>query len=221
MLRPIIELSGDGSHTVKSPVFDTLYHSHHGALSESMVVFIDAGLNFLKERNPTSITVFEMGMGTGLNALLAYQWAENYKISLTYHTVEAYPIASEVTALLNYGERCGDTDIFDLLHELSWNIPHNISEYFKFTKFHSDIESLDIHSYYDLIFYDAFAPNSQAHLWEIPVLQKMYQCLNPKGVLVTFCAQGAFKRNLKSVGFDVFGIPGPPGKREMTRALKK
>jgi tRNA U34 5-methylaminomethyl-2-thiouridine-forming methyltransferase MnmC len=31
---------------------------------------------------------------------------------------------------------------------------------------------------------------------------------------------GQFKRDLKSIGFNVEAIPGPPGKREMTRATK-
>nr|HMU05404.1 MnmC family methyltransferase [Saprospiraceae bacterium] len=72
----------------------------------------------------------------------------------------------------------------------------------------------------DVVFYDAFAPSSQPHLWELPILNKMYQILNDGGVLVSYCAQGAFKRNLKSCGFTIESIPGPPGKREMTRAIK-
>ncbi len=221
MLKPTIEVSGDGSHTVKSPIFNTLYHSNHGALSESMTVFIDAGLNYLKSQGYTSIEVFEMGFGTGLNALLTYQWAVDKKIPIKYHTVEAYPVDISVIEALNYGDRCGDKYILENLHLSTWDEAHTLSKYFTFKKYHTEVEKLDIKDKFNVIFYDAFAPNTQAHLWEAPLLQKMYNILNPNGILVTFCAQGAFKRHLKSVGFDVYGIPGPPGKREMTRALKK
>jgi tRNA U34 5-methylaminomethyl-2-thiouridine-forming methyltransferase MnmC len=221
MLDPEISISGDGSHTVHSPVFNTLYHSHHGALSESMVVFIQAGLSFQKSNGYTSVSVFEMGFGTGLNALLAYQWAEENKVPMRYHTVEAFPLKPEVISKLNYVEKCGGGDIFHQLHQISWNQTHQISEYFTFKKYISKIEDLDIEDTYDVIFYDAFAPNTQSHLWEEPILSKMYHILDKNGVLVTFCAQGAFKRHLKSVGFHVSGIPGPPGKREITRAIKQ
>ena len=51
-------------------------------------------------------------------------------------------------------------------------------------------------------------------------MRRMYESLRPDGVLVTYCAQGNFKRNLKKAGFTVEKLEGPPGKREMTRALK-
>jgi tRNA U34 5-methylaminomethyl-2-thiouridine-forming methyltransferase MnmC len=44
--------------------------------------------------------------------------------------------------------------------------------------------------------------------------------LTPGGVLVTYCAKGQVKRDLKTAGFKVETLPGPPGKREMTRAIK-
>lgn len=220
MLKANIETSGDGSHTVNSPQFNTLYHSHHGALSESLVVFIDAGLNFQKDNGYKRLSIFEMGFGTGLNALLAYQWAHNHQIEIYYHTVEAYPLDLPLIENLNYSEKCGDGNIFELLHKMTWGENHIISDYFTFKKSLSKIEELDIRDTYDVIFYDAFAPSSQSHLWEEPLLTKMYNILNKQGVLVTFCAQGAFKRHLNSIGFQVRGIPGPPGKREMTRAEK-
>lgn len=221
MFDPDITVSADGSHTVHSEVFHTLYHSQHGALSESMVVFIDAGLNFQKNNGYQSFSVFEMGFGTGLNALLAYQWSREHDVKMTYHTVEAYPLTPDVISKLNYVEKCGDGNIFHQLHQVSWNQNHQISEFFLFKKCLSKVEDLNIADSYDIVFYDAFAPNTQSYLWEEPILSKMYTILNNNGVLVTFCAQGAFKRTLKSIGFEVSGIPGPPGKREITRAIKK
>jgi tRNA U34 5-methylaminomethyl-2-thiouridine-forming methyltransferase MnmC len=79
---------------------------------------------------------------------------------------------------------------------------------------------LDYQAYFDIIYYDAFAPNAQPELWEEPMLMRMYDALQSGGVLTTYCAKGAFKRSLKKIGFTVEALPGPKGKREMTRAIK-
>jgi tRNA U34 5-methylaminomethyl-2-thiouridine-forming methyltransferase MnmC len=215
-----IILSGDGSHTLISPIFQTAYHSHHGAITESEVVFIEAGLEFLQSKGYQNIRVFEMGFGTGLNAILAKIWAEKEQITLQYHTVEAYPVPLEVINRLNYSEKIGHQEHFFNLHTTAWGQEHIISKYFGFCKWQSTIEDLELNETFDAIFFDAFAPSSQPHLWEEKNIKKMYNLLQPGGVLTSFCAQGAFKRHLKTVGFSVQSLPGPPGKREMTRAIK-
>lgn len=218
--KPELIISGDGSHSIVSPLFNTLYHSTHGAITESKVVFIDAALNYLLASNYKSINVFEMGFGTGLNAVLAQQWAEKHQTSLNYHTVEAFPIDLETVYSLNYGTILDCKDIFFHLHEVDWNKSLNISPYFNFCKWNQTIETLEVHQKFDAIFYDAFAPSEQPELWQVPILAKMFDQLYHGGVLTSFCAQGAFKRNLREAGFKVESIPGPPGKREMTRAIK-
>ena len=82
-------------------------------------------------------------------------------------------------------------------------------------------QDIDYHNHFDLIYFDAFAPKAQPELWEHPIMEKMYAALKPGGVLVTYCAKGAVKRTMKSVGFVVKAMPGPPGKREMTHCTKK
>ena len=215
-----LQISEDGSHTPISEIFQVTYHSIHGAITESNVVFIDAGLNFLLKNNYSSISIFEMGFGTGLNALLTYIWAEKNQVNVDYHTIEAYPVSKDISDQLNYGEILGYQEILYQLHKCDWEIEINFSPYFSFCKYHQELENFDLKSKYDLVFFDAFSPASQPQLWETPILGKMYDILNYNGVLVSYCAQGAFKRNLKMVGFRVEAIPGPPGKREMTRAIK-
>jgi tRNA U34 5-methylaminomethyl-2-thiouridine-forming methyltransferase MnmC len=218
--RHEIIVSGDGSHTIISPIFKTAYHSHHGALTESEVVFIQAGLEYLKSHDFKKISVFEMGFGTGLNAILAWIWAEKEQIPVTYHTVEAYPVPTELITQLNYVDKIGYQDSYMQLHTCTWAQEHKLSDFFTFCKHQSTIESLVLDQQFDVIFFDAFAPSSQPHLWEQDNIQKMYDLLKYNGVLTSFCAQGAFKRYLKAVGFTVESLAGPPGKREMTRALK-
>lgn len=217
----MIQTSGDGSHTVLSKTFeDVTYHSRHGAIAESNVVFIDAGLNYHLSRGKKQIKVFEMGFGTGLNALLSYIWSREKQVSVDYQTVEAYPLESHIFLQLNYAEILGEKSVFESLHTIAWDQKHVIADFFSFNKHLSLVEDVKIDGRVDVIFYDAFAPSSQPHLWEIPILEKMYGVLNNGGILVSYCAQGAFKRNLKTCGFLVESIPGPPGKREMTRAVK-
>jgi tRNA U34 5-methylaminomethyl-2-thiouridine-forming methyltransferase MnmC len=57
-------------------------------------------------------------------------------------------------------------------------------------------------------------------MWDLTILQKMYNLLAADGVFVTYCAKGQLKRDLRSLGFEVESLPGPPGKREMTRGVK-
>ena len=74
---------------------------------------------------------------------------------------------------------------------------------------------------FDVIYFDAFSPSEQPELWTEQMFKKMYDLLNENGVLVTYCAQGQMKRNMKQVGFKVQSLPGALGKREMTRGFKK
>ncbi len=213
-------ISGDGSHTLISPIFQTSYHSLHGAIQESEIVFINAGLEYLKAKSHQNIFVFEMGFGTGLNAILAKIWAAQNNIKLCYHTVEAYPVPMEVIYKLNYHNIIGNQQDFIDLHHLSWSRLHTLSEYFDFCKWDGTLEEIELEPKFDAIFFDAFGPSTQPDLWNIGIMSKMYDMLNDGGVLTSFCAQGAFKRHLKSAGFMVDALPGPPGKREMTRAVK-
>jgi tRNA U34 5-methylaminomethyl-2-thiouridine-forming methyltransferase MnmC len=57
-------------------------------------------------------------------------------------------------------------------------------------------------------------------MWTEQCLKKCYELLNKEGFLVTYCAKGVVKRTLKSIGFEVIALDGPPRKRQMTRANK-
>lgn len=199
------------------------YHSKYGAVTESQHVFIDAALRF-KAVLKKEIQVFEMGFGTGLNALLTYLEARKRNLVIHYTAVETHPISMEAVRSLNYNKHLNipaeETDIFEQLHTLDWNISHDINDNFNLLKWKMNIEELSLPQQYDIIYFDAFAPNAQAHLWSAEIMQKMYDSLLPEGILVTYCAKGSVKRTMKEVGFAVERLKGPPGKREMTRAIK-
>ncbi len=209
----------DGSNSLESAVFGEAYHSIHGAIQESEYVFIGHGLEYMAYRKDI-INVFEMGFGTGLNAWLTYLFAKENNVAINYYSIEQYPVALETAKELNYTNTTEEIIDFEKLHTTNWEIANMISSNFILTKEKIDLHNFDSSLKFDLIFYDAFAPNAQSDLWTCEIFAKMYRMLNNKGILVTYCAKGYVRRNLEQAGFTVERLDGPPGKREMLRAQK-
>jgi len=215
--------TSDGSHSIQSEKYGVSYHSRYGAVQETQHVFIDAGLR-LKAVVQSDISVLEIGFGTGLNAFMTLLEAEKRNLTIRYTTLEAYPLEAAIYHQLNFPEVLqaqAFENAFRKMHEGPWQEPLQLSDHFVFQKIRSRVEELVFEPAFDLIYYDAFAPNAQPEIWEEAVLEKMYQALLPGGVLTTYCAKGSVKRSLRSIGFRVEAIDGPPGKREMTRAFKE
>lgn len=214
-------VSQDGSHTVVSDLFGVSYHSKYGAIQETQTVFIDAGLKHKEENGKTSISILEMGFGTGLNALMTFL-QKKHQTSINYHTIEAYPLSEEQYTKLNYPEVLKlnemDKNHFLQMHACDSASPIQLTDHFKFTKHLEKLEDFSTNEKFDIIYYDAFAPSSQEELWTLEMMQKLVQYCNPGAVLVTYCAKGSFKRALKGAGFQIQALDGPIGKREMTRA---
>lgn len=215
-------VTGDGSSTLKSNQFEALYHSKHGAIQESQVVFIAAGLQYqLTQKN--HLEVLEMGFGTGLNALLTYLEVKDRPVSVRYTGVEAYPIPQAMAESLNYVEQLQGTPedqaVFLQLHAADATYLE-LSDPFAFRKLIQPFEAIEAEAAYDLLYYDAFAPAVQPQLWDAAAFQRAFRALRPGGVLTTYCAKGVVKRTLKACGFEIEALPGPIGKREITRAIK-
>lgn len=221
-LAPEILLSDDGSHTLRSPRYGVTYHSRFGATTESAHVFIAAGLRYKALVN-RQIDVLEAGFGTGLNALMTLIESEKRGLSVTYTGLETQPLDYEQVQRLNYPELLSAEmwrEAFLLMHRMPWRETRALSSGFVFCKKDDSIERYALAEAYDLIYFDAFAPQAQPELWTEAVMARMYQSLRPEGVLVTYCAKGDVRRAMKAVGFAVEKLQGPPGKREMIRAHK-
>jgi len=222
MQRKLI-LTGDGSHTISMPELNVAYHSIHGAIQESKHVFIEAGLKSLLPVEGTALNVFEMGFGTGLNALLTIIESERLQRKIYYETVEQFPVGNGEVRSLNYCEQLDREDlqpIFEQLHSCEWEKKVNITENFGFNKSRTNLLNLETSETFELIYFDAFAPNVQPELWTNEIFEKMFAMLEPGGILVTYCSKGDVRRAMQAAGFIVEKLPGPRGKREMTRALR-
>ena len=211
----------DGSHSLLLEELDETYHSIHGAIQESNHVFIEAGLNYWLDKNPdsTSLSILEFGFGTGLNALLTSLRIKS-KIKVAYDSLEKYPIAKEISNSLNYGVVLNNSELFNTIHSVNWGKSQMITPDFWLKKIKVDFREFTSNTKYDIIYFDAFSPGKQPELWTKEIFQKCYQLLSQGGLLVTYSAKGQLKRDLKSVGFMVESLPGPPGKFEITRAIK-
>lgn len=215
-----IRKTSDGSNTIFLPDLNENYHSHHGAIQEAKHVFIKNGLDEFSSKH--KISIFELGFGTGLNAFLACLWAEKNKITIKYSGIEAFPVPIETCKQMNFSSQFepNSLGIYTNLIESKWGEPCQISPHFTIQKIQHAIQNWSSEEKFDLIFFDAFGPRAQPEMWDLPILEKMFDFLDDRGVLVTYCAKGQLKRNLKSLGFIVESLPGPPGKREMTRARR-
>lgn len=215
-----LQTTGDGSSTLLLRDLDETYHSRHGALTESRHVFIEAGLAaFAKTASGRPLNVFEMGFGTGLNALLAHMWAEENRVKVYFDTVELMPLPVSLWSGLVFPGI--PEERIRAIHEIPWNVASGVSDAFTIRKVTGSLIDITLErDFYDVVFFDAFAPSRQPELWTVAVMEKLAGALRPGGLLVTYCAQGQFKRNLRQAGFFVEALPGPPGKREMVRARK-
>lgn len=221
-----IRVTHDGSHTLYSPLLNENYHSIHGAMDESVHVFIEAGLKpVLQEKK--GIYLLEIGFGTGLNAWLSICNVQRYFPDhlVSYVAIEPYPVPAEIISQLNYTHVSNTfasmDSLYSQLHEVPWERESKIlKDQFHLRKFPVTLSDFKPYWLFDLIYYDAFAPSKQPEMWEKALFQKIYDMTVPGGMLVTYCAKGQFKRDLKEVGWEVESLPGPMGKREMTRAIK-
>lgn len=219
MKRRIIE-TADGSRTILIEDWQEQYHSLHGAIAEAYHVFLQSGLYKV---NSADVAILEIGFGTGLNALITFQEAQKRGLIVRYTGLEAYPVKKDELNQLNYVEMLSTSELstpFQEMHELSWGDPHAITPYFSLRKLRMDFRDFSSGPAYNLIYFDAFGPRVQPELWTPEVFGSMYKALLPSGILVTYSAKGSVRRAMQQAGFLIEKLPGPPGKREMLRAVK-
>ncbi len=224
MQKTILQITEDGSHTLFVPGLNEHYHSTHGALQESELVFIQNGLHYIpgciKE-----INVLEVGFGTGLNALLTVLESKKQKRKINYIAIEPEPITDDILENLNYPTVIGGTEAagyYKKINEAGWVHPTFLSDYFIISKIQAKLQDISLRDeQFHLVYFDAFGPDVQPELWTEQIFAQLFKCLKPEGILVTYSCKGTVKRTLKTAGFEIEKLPGPAGKREVLRAIKK
>ena len=223
---PTIIKTADGSHSLYIKELNEHYHSIHGAIQESKHVFINAGLKQIST-NPdltSEINILEIGLGSGLNAFLSFIEAEQQSLKINYTAIEAFPLNAGLIEQLNYVE-CLDAEkyksFFSRIHTSEWEKSIVFSNHFTIFKINNKLQNVVFENKFNLIYFDAFGPQVQPEMWTEVVFAKLFSTLEPMGSLVTYCAKGEVKRTLKKIGFIIESLAGPPGKREMVRAVRK
>jgi tRNA U34 5-methylaminomethyl-2-thiouridine-forming methyltransferase MnmC len=224
----------DGSHSLYVEELNERYHSIHGAIQESKHVFMEAGLKRIasllsagKSENER-IAILEIGLGTGLNALLTMIENQQLKLPIDYTALEAYPVSRDLITALNYTDLLISSanskttlqQFFDAIHLSEWDQTTIVSEKFKLNKIKNTLQQIQFQGKFNLVYFDAFGPSVQPEMWTDEVFFKIGNAMVENGILVTYCAKGSVKRTLKKMGFKIESLQGPPGKREMIRAIK-
>jgi tRNA U34 5-methylaminomethyl-2-thiouridine-forming methyltransferase MnmC len=214
-----IIVTEDGSHTLFSPRFGEIYHSRKGAIAESMHVYIRHGLAACEL---SEVHVFEMGFGSGLNALLSWKFAEENKLKIHYTGLELFPVPNDITSQINYGLLLpGYEEKFKLLHESHWGKAVTLSENFTITKLNESLsDMIPPQTKFNVVYFDAFAPTRQPELWTGDIFKKVYKMMAYGGILTTYCSKTVVRKDMISAGLRVEKLQGPQGKRDMVRAWK-
>lgn len=211
--------TSDGSHTIFVPELNEHYHSIHGAVQESAIVFIKNGFEFCKA---DPVVILEIGFGTGLNALLTAAESARTNRNVVYTSVEKYPLPENVIGSLNHFTFAGinGKSLFNSIHSAGWGYIQKITDHFSLRKVNLDITTGCPEGLFDLVYFDAFAPDKQPEMWTYNVFKRISEATAINGILVTYSAKGEVKRTLKACGFDITLLPGPPGKRQVIRAIR-
>ncbi|WP_277086542.1 tRNA (5-methylaminomethyl-2-thiouridine)(34)-methyltransferase MnmD [Porphyromonas catoniae] len=223
---PELQATEDGSLTLYTPRFGEHYHSTHGAVQESRHIYtglaLEGRLATWHQDKERPLRLFEVGLGTGLNALLTALIADKEQIPIHYTSIEKYPLAEEVFHHLSYEDIVGEGSdvLLCRLHESPWGEDVSITPFFTLHKVLGDLTDYTFPQALDVVYYDAFSPEAQPELWEERLFLSLYDAMNCQATLATYCAKGVVRRALQHAGFSVERLPGPPGKREVLRAMK-
>lgn len=212
--RKIIQ-TDDGSPSILVEQMGETYHSKHGAIVEAEHVYIQNGLACCQSKN---IQVLELGLGTGLNALLTAQYTANQHINVDYTTLEAHPLTQKEWSALEYSTQ--NQAIFKQIHQADWERKQQLTDNFSIHKKQMYFEDMQFDCQFDVIYFDVFGYQYQPHLWSEEILQKCFDALKPNGIWVSYACKGLVNKRLKNMGMRLKKLAGPPGKREMTQAVK-
>lgn len=212
----------DGSHTLRLGETNVTFHSTRGAIQESMHVFIQSGFDYFTQQRPSQkvVKIFEVGFGTGLNALLTAIAARKKSKQVVYKAIDLHPLPGDIFNRLNYPQILNEVELYRTIMQTGWEQLLYADPFFKLQKIRMGLEQYAFTEQHHIIYFDAFAPEDQEEMWSEAICKKMFDSLEAGGILVTYCSKSIVRKTLQVAGFQIEKIPGPPGKREIVRAIK-
>jgi tRNA U34 5-methylaminomethyl-2-thiouridine-forming methyltransferase MnmC len=212
--------TADGSRTLYSETIGEHYHSFFGAVAESEHVYIDKGFRSCVKPH---LDILEVGLGTGLNALLTLAEAQQKGSIVNYMALEPFPLELDIVRALQHPESIGRPELIEPLEAMmSAHTDHvlSLTPGFTFQKSAMRIQEMDAVKAFDLVYFDAFAPKVQPEMWTVEVFNVLHRAMKPGALLVTYCAKGDVRRAMRDAGLVPELVQGPPGKYKMLKARR-
>ena len=212
--------TADGSRTLYSETIGEHYHSFFGAVAESEHVYIDKGFRSCVKPH---LDILEVGLGTGLNALLTLAEAQQEGSIVNYTALEPFPLELDIVRALQHPEAIGRPDLIEPLEAMMAVCAEQVLSLtpgFTFQKSAKRIQEMDAVKAFDLVYFDAFAPKVQPEIWTVEVFKVLHRAMKPGALLVTYCAKGDVRRAMRDAGLVPELVQGPPGKYKMLKARR-
>lgn len=222
----------------RSAQFDDVFFQPGHGVAESTHVFINANnlhQRLLSHTGPFAIT--ELGFGTGLNFMLAWQlWhqaqAHNPNLGvLRFTSCERYPLSlddmTQAHAALPEGLTPYADDVRSCWQQVEEDAGFHV---FMLGSVELSLFMGDVHTMLQAVddpahawFLDGFAPAKNPDMWQTGVFDEMARLSRPaRGsesptTFATFTAAGHVRRGLEAAGFTVEKTPGYGTKRDMLK----
>lgn len=223
-----IHQTKDGSTTLYSDEFNQYYHNPNGAATESLYVFFETSglIEFLNKA--TSLTVLEIGFGTGLNFLLLADLVKDQglNIPVKFYSMEAFPVDEDTSKEFDFFNHIKHKELVHVLPDVFKELERGMNklkpiddldlELHLFYGTFEDFNPLDLQA--DFIFHDPFSPEVNEELWTLDTFKKLRSFSNPETVLSTYCAASKARGAMCAAEWFVAKARGALGKREMTLA---
>jgi len=217
MKREIIH-TADGSPSVYCHATGETFHSKHGALQESMHVFIQHGLDEVL-RSVAVPKILEIGFGSGLNALLTLARMEENQRFCHYVAVEQYPLEMHIAHSLDFIPALRHQFLEMHQPQSTINLTNRMQLHKVVADFRDPLPFME--GGFNLVYFDAFSPTKQPELWTATMFERIAAVCAPNAILVTYSSKGEVRRNMQSAGWLIEKLPGPKGKREMVRGRNR
>lgn len=208
--------------------FDDTYYSKSDGQAETRHVYLNG--NNLPERwkSAASLSIGELGFGTGLNFLETVSlWKLNGNPNghLNYISYEQYPLTkADITKALSQWSSLKDLggQLVAIWEPSAGTFQIEFSQHISLTIVFGDAndELPKQTTMIDAWYLDGFSPAKNPELWNLELMQQVYDHTNNGGTFATYSVAGYVRRNLQQAGFSINRQKGFGSKREMLVGIR-